>query len=187
MKRILILLCCVFFCLILAGCQNARKQGSGVEVIIEGDGKFPEFLVGTWRANKDNWEFVFEADGTISSAVISLGRVEIRPGQITTIPTKKGGKGVFEPGQWLVHYAPAERQLTVKISLEHFRMEMGGQAIEGKDTNIFAGKVDEDGTWWNFVYTFQIESGKDTVRTHYQTWANKDRQLLYFQGQKKKR
>ena len=45
-----------------------------------------------------------------------------------------------------------------------------------------AEKVDEDGCWWNFVYTFQVESGKDTVRTHYQAWANKDRQLLYFQG-----
>jgi len=45
-----------------------------------------------------------------------------------------------------------------------------------------AEKIDEDGVWWNFVYTFQLESGKDTVRTHYQSWADKDRQLLYFQG-----
>jgi len=45
-----------------------------------------------------------------------------------------------------------------------------------------AEKIDEDGAWWNFVYTFQIESGKDTIRVHYQTWCNKDRPLLYFQG-----
>ena len=45
-----------------------------------------------------------------------------------------------------------------------------------------AERVDEDAAIWNFVYTFQIESGKHTVKTHYQAWANKDRQLLYFQG-----
>ena len=35
---------------------------------------------------------------------------------------------------------------------------------------------------WNFVYTFELGTGQVTVRTHYQVWANKDRQLLYFQG-----
>lgn len=45
-----------------------------------------------------------------------------------------------------------------------------------------AERVDEDGAIWNFVYTFEIESGKQTVKTNYQAWANKDRQLLYFQG-----
>ena len=153
MKRVLILLCCVFFCLILTGCQNVSQQGSGVEVIIEGDGEFPEFLVGTWRANKDNWEFVFEPDGTISSVVISLGGTRIMPGQITTVPLARGGKGVFEAGEWLVNYVPAEQQLTVKISLEHFRMETGEQTIEGKETNIFVGKVDEDGKFWYVDWT----------------------------------
>ena len=45
-----------------------------------------------------------------------------------------------------------------------------------------AERVDEDDAKWNFVYTYQIESGKHTVKTHYQAWADKDRQLLYFQG-----
>jgi hypothetical protein len=45
-----------------------------------------------------------------------------------------------------------------------------------------AERVDEDAAIWNFVYTFQIESGKHAVKTQYQAWANKDRQLLYFQG-----
>lgn len=45
-----------------------------------------------------------------------------------------------------------------------------------------AERVDEDDAIWNFVYTFEIESGKQIVKTNYQAWANKDRQLLYFQG-----
>ena len=45
-----------------------------------------------------------------------------------------------------------------------------------------AERVDEDAAKWNFAYTFEIESGKHTVKTHYQAWADKDRQLLYFQG-----
>jgi len=58
-------------------------------------------------------------------------------------------------------------------------LDAGGPLAE---VRFAAEKVDEDGCWWNFVYTFQVESGKDTVRTHYQAWADKDRQLLYFQG-----
>ena len=73
----------------LWGCQNAH---SGVEVIIEGGGEFPEFLVGVWKADKNGWEFVFEPDGSISSAVISFGRVRMKPGEVTTVPMKMGVK-----------------------------------------------------------------------------------------------
>ncbi|GAJ19845.1 unnamed protein product, partial [marine sediment metagenome] len=107
----------------LAGCQNANR--GGVEVFIEGDGEFPEFLVGRWKADKHGWQFVFEPDGAISSAVISLGRVRMKPGEITTVPMKMDGKGIFEPGEWMVHYAPVGRELTVKISLKNFYVELG--------------------------------------------------------------
>ena len=58
-------------------------------------------------------------------------------------------------------------------------LDSGGPLAQVRFT---AEHTDEDGAWWNFVYTFQVEAGKDTVRTHYQAWASKDRQLLYFQG-----
>lgn len=151
MNRVLMLLCCVFFLSILTGCQSPN---SGVEVIIEDNGQFPEFLVGTWRAEgKSGWEFVFEPDGTISSAVISLGRVRIEPGHVTTVPMKMGGKSIFEPGEWMVNYSPAVRVLTVKISLKNFYAELGGGIVEGKSTDIFIGEVSEDGRTWAVDWT----------------------------------
>ena len=100
MKRLLVLLVCSLFIFILIGCQNSTKLKSGVDVIIDGDGQFPASLAGTWKSNDGVWEIVFKSDGKISSAVISLGRVRIKPGQVTTVLMKLGGKGTFEPGQW---------------------------------------------------------------------------------------
>lgn len=129
----------------LAGCQNANK---GVEVIIEGDGEFPEFVVGRWKADKRGWEFVFEPDGTISSMVHTMGRIQLKAARVTKVPMKLGGKGIFEPGQWMVHYAPAGRELTVKISLKNFYVELGKGVLEGKSTDVFAGPVSQDGQVW---------------------------------------
>ena len=150
MKQLLVLAGFAVILSGLAGCQNANR---GVEVIIEGDGEFPEFLVGRWKADKGDWEFVFEPDGAISSAVISLGRIRIKPGELTTVPMKMGGKGIFEPGEWMVHYAPAGRELTVKISLKNFYVELGKGVVEGKSTDIFAGPISQDGKVWLVDWT----------------------------------
>ena len=148
MKRLLLLLVCCLFVPLFNGCQNSGANKSGVQVIIEDDGQFPEFLAGRWRANTDGWEIVFEPDGTISSAVITLGRVRIKPGQVTTIPMKMGGKGVFEPGEWMVYYVPSDQELTVKISLKNCYIELGKGVLEGKSTDIFVGKVSENDRFW---------------------------------------
>jgi len=150
MKQLMLLAGCCIILSGLAGCQNAKR---GVKVIIEGGGEFPEFLVGEWKADKDGWEFVFGPDGTISSAVISLGKVRIKPGEVTTVPMKMGGKGVFKPGEWMVHYVPAGRELTVKISLKNFYVELGESVLEGKSTDIFAGPISQDGKVWQVDWT----------------------------------
>lgn len=150
MKRLLV--CCLYVVLLI-GCQSAGRSKSGVDVLIEGGGEFPQSLVGTWRADEDGWEIVFEPNGTISSAVITLGRVRMRPGEVTIVPMRLGGKGVYEPGQWLVHYVPISRELTVKISLKNLRAEFGGDVLEGKSTDILSGKVSEDDNVWPVEWT----------------------------------
>lgn len=147
MKQLLVLVGCVVLLLGLAGCQNSHRS-KAVEVIIEDGGEFPEFLVGRWKANKHNWEFVFEPDGTISSAVISLGKVRMTPGTTTYVPMKLGGKGVFEPGLWTVQYSKAQRRLAVGISVKRFRAELGKNLIEGSRRDAFIGTVSEDGKQW---------------------------------------
>lgn len=140
------------------GCQMLNP----VEVIIDGEGKFPASLAGTWKANRSNWRITFEEDGTISSAVINMGTQRIVPGETKRIPLKKGGEGIYEPGQWTVQYAPDTRELIVEIVMTHIRLEMEGRIIDGKASDTFMGNISEDGkTWtamWNSVsdYTAYI-------------------------------
>jgi len=152
MKQLVVLAGFAVLLLGLAGCQNANR---GVEVIIEGGGEFPEFLVGRWKADKGFWEFNFEPDGRISSAALGLGGVEVTPGKVARFPTRYGGEGVFEPGPWIVLYSPENRELFVKVVIEHFYMQMGESALEGNTTDILAGPVSEDGKiWWVEWFSF---------------------------------
>ena len=152
MNRLLVLLVCGLSIFQLVGCQSPARNKSGIEVIIEGNGEFPEFLAGVWRADKDGWEFVFEPDGTISSAVITMGRVRMKPGEVTTVPMKMGGKGVFEPGEWMVYYTPVGRELMVKITLKNLYVELCKDTLEGKSTDIFAGPVSQNGKVWHAAH-----------------------------------
>lgn len=150
MKQLLVFTGFVVLLSVLVGCQTAHR---GIEVIIEGGGEFPESLAGVWKADKKGWEFVFEPDGTISSAVITMGRIRMKPGEVTTVPMKMGGKGVYEPGEWIVYYAPVGRELMVQISLKNFYVELGENSLEGKSTDIFNGPISQDGKLWQANWT----------------------------------
>jgi hypothetical protein len=150
MKWLVAFAACVVFLLAVAGCRNTEK---GVEVVIEGGGRFPQSLVGTWRADEEAWEFIFEPDGTISSVVMSFGRVRLKPGEVTTVPMKLGGKGVFEPGKWFVHYTPARRELIVKIVLKNVRIGLVRPVLEGSSEDVFVGKVSQDSKAWYVDWT----------------------------------
>ncbi len=150
-KSCLFLLAVTLVLTCLTGCQTLNP----VEVIIDGEGKFPASMAGTWKANRSKWKITFEEDGTISSAVINMGNRRIVPGQTRRVPLKKGGKGIYEPGQWTVQYSPDSRELIVEIVMAHIRLEMGGRIIDGSASDTFMGVVSEDGkTWialWNSV------------------------------------
>lgn len=136
-------------------CRSFIGHKGGVEVIVDGDGEFPAFLVGRWKADESSWEIVFEPDGTISSAVVSLGRVRMKPGQVTVVPMKLGGKGVFKPGLWTVQYSQEQRELIVEIAIDHFRVELGDNVVHGKTLDFFAGSVSGDGqSWWADRFSF---------------------------------
>ncbi len=151
MKRIFLIVC--FLLVLFLG--NCQKHKNSIEVTIQGSEQFPAFLVGTWKADKGGWEIVFEPDGTISSAVISLGNVRMKPGQTTTIPMKLGGKGVFEPGTWTVQYLHKQRELIVEIVIENFHTELNNEIVRGNTRDFFIGPVSNDGKlWWVERYTF---------------------------------
>jgi hypothetical protein len=140
-------LCCLSVCW-LGGCQGHVPAEPAVEVTIDGDGAFPDFLVGRWKADRGGWEFVFEPDGAISSAVVSIGRVTLKPGRTTTVPMQLGGQGIFEPGRWAVQYSQAQRELIVEIVIDRFHVELGDSVLRGRTRDFFVGLVSGDGQLW---------------------------------------
>ena len=151
---------------LLNGCQNNAVIDNGVEVIVDGDGQFPASLVGTWKANQGGWEIVFEQDGKISSAVVSLGRATLSPSRVTTVPMELGGKGIFRPGLWTVQYLHDQRQLIVEIVIDSFRTELGENIIKGSTRDFFVGSVSKDGTLWSAQRFSYPEYTVDTDKFH---------------------
>ncbi len=138
--------------MVISGCGGASKNNSGVVVTVEGGGQFPAFLAGRWEG-EEGWEFTFEPNGVISSAVFSLGRVQVKPGQTSIVPMLNDGQSIFEPGEWLVDYDPNSRVLTVEVSLKHINIQMGGHVVlEGKSLDVFIGPVSENGKAWQVAW-----------------------------------
>ncbi|MBN1765960.1 MAG: hypothetical protein JW860_11925 [Sedimentisphaerales bacterium] len=183
MKKALILMICISFTMTGPGCQNGNKpvdtgtsipdnrvgeQGpeslKTVKVVLDGGGEFPEFLVGTWRANDLGWEFVFEPDGNIASLIHTIARVRLYPGQITKVAMKEGGEGIFHMGKCLVYYSPQTSQLQLEVELDKFHTELAESLVEGSSTDILTGPVSEDTLQWKadwFSYPeFYVTSGE---------------------------
>jgi hypothetical protein len=150
MKWYLTISVSAFLLLALAGCNGS---GKGVEVIVDDDGQFPASLAGTWTSDRDGWQFVLESDGTISSAIVTLGRVKVEPGKVTKVPMLMDGEGIYEPGRWLVAYSPEQRMLTVTIALDRIYIELGKDLLEGSSRDVFVGQVSEDGSEWIAEWT----------------------------------
>jgi len=155
MKRLVVLLLCGLGVCPIAGCPPRIDDLPAVEVIVDGGGQFPEDLAGVWKADSGGWEIVVEPNGTISSAVVSLGRVRLKPGRKTVVPMKMGGKGVFRAGRWAVYYSHERRELTVEITIESFRVELGESVVKGRTMDLFTGTISPDGrSWWASRFSF---------------------------------
>ncbi|HNS22077.1 MAG TPA: hypothetical protein PKH24_16350 [Sedimentisphaerales bacterium] len=138
----------------VGGCGRSHHKSVPPIVAMTEDGSpFPAWLAGRWKADRHGWELVFEPDGRIVSAVLSLGRVAVRPGQTTTRQTKESEQAVFTPGPWVVHYDPATSLLTVKIDMEHIRVPMGDNVLEGSSTDTFCGPLSPTMNAWQVQWT----------------------------------
>jgi hypothetical protein len=126
---------------LLCGCQR------GVRVELVSGEQFPQELVGKWKADRAGWEFTFERDGSLSSAVIAMGQIELKPGRKNVVPMKLGKESVFEPGEWVVQYDSRTKELIVILDIQSFTVVMGENIVEGSSKDIIAGPVSEDGVW----------------------------------------
>jgi len=138
---------CLLVLPVIAGCQPG---GRAVDVVVTDGGVFPAGLAGTWKEGTTGWQITFAPDGSITSATIAMGRIEMKPGRKTEFDTRAGGKGVFEPGRWLVQYSPQQRELMVLIVVEHFYESLDpNNTIEGENTDILTGQISQDGRIWD--------------------------------------
>ena len=164
MKQWILFAVCAGLLWLGTGCQKVNK---GVEVVIKDGGQFPEHLVGKWKADRGKWEFVFEPDGTISSAVIDSGVIRVRPDKkIATRTMRDGGKATYKLGQWTVQYSPAVRELAVKVVVEHYRIDMGTYGMQGNTTDWFTGTVSEDWQTWEanwFTFPKSVVFGDESM------------------------
>jgi hypothetical protein len=151
-KELVAVICLVGLC--VSGCTtDAEAPNKSMKVVVEGGGQFPPSLAGTWQADQDGWIFVIGVDGRISSAVISFGRVEVKPGRITTTRALAGGNAIFEPGQWTVDFRPDTSELTIKITMRHIHVEAGENIVDGRSTDTFIGRVNADQGFWPVQWT----------------------------------
>ncbi len=132
---------------------DGNDAASMMTVVVEGGQPFPEELAGTWRADRDGWEFVIDPNGSLSSAVISMGRVRIQPGRTAVVRMVNDGQGRFEPGPWALVYDPASRLLTIHIEIKELRVEVASNLITGKSRDTFVGSITPDGNTWAVVWT----------------------------------
>jgi hypothetical protein len=148
MKQLVVLAGCAVVLAGLVGCQNDNRD---VEVIIDGDGQFPESVVGVWEADtaEGKWAFKFERDGSILKIRHAFaGEVNLREGGIYLEGPDPGTYALFVMGPCEAEYDANTRELSVKIILEHYVMKLPQGTLEGKCHDYFQGPVSEDGKVW---------------------------------------
>ena len=123
-------------------CQTVTKQSSA------GKTTLPPDIAGTWKAQDSPWKIVLSPDGTVSSAVIPMGEVEIKPNQTAKVEMKDGSFSTFKAGDCVVEYTPDTRELFVSVEMEQIHIKFVDNVIDGNSVDRFVGPVSEDGKFW---------------------------------------
>ena len=143
MKQLVVLAGCAVVLLGLAGCQwQLGKLFEGGKTVL------PPDIAGMWKARGEPWKIVLSPDGTVSSALIPMGAVEVRPNQTTEMEMKDGSISTFKAGDCIVEYMPDTRELFVIVEIEEFHIRFLDNRIDGNSIDRFIGPVSEDGKTW---------------------------------------
>jgi hypothetical protein len=170
-KFLFYLLVSLFITLAFVGCDERDemapqpRQNSDIQ---SNKDAFPDFLVGVWEIKegeyKDKWGFKFEPDGSISKLIhLVAGEVRMEEGGSQLEGREEGSYAVFVMGPYSVDYTASSRELDVRVTLEHFRMEMPIGVLEGSTDDYFRGTVSEDGKTWkvNWISYGYLEGADD--------------------------
>ncbi len=108
----------------------------------------PPEVAGTWQAQDSPWKIVLSPDGTVSSAVVFMGEVEVKPNQTTKVEMKDGSFSTYKAGNCPVEYNPSTRELFVSIEMEKIHIVFLDNVIDGNGIDRFIGRISEDGKTW---------------------------------------
>jgi hypothetical protein len=155
MKRLLVLMGCVFCLSGLAGCQNG---GKGSDATTGANEQFPKFLVGTWRDNSDRWELTINSSGSVTSMrhpFISVP-VDITRGDAYE-EGRDGAHSVYILGPCTARYDRQKRELDVVINIDNFEIVLPIGTAEGKMVEYLKGPVSKDGLTWMAQWVNYVE------------------------------
>jgi len=124
------------------GCQNRSGQPPAGRVVL------PPDITGTWKAEDSPWQIVLSRDGSVTSAVIPLGEVEVRPNKTTKVEMADGNYSTYKAGDCIVEYIPNTRELFVSVEMEKIHVVYTDNIIDGNSIDRFVGPVSEDGKTW---------------------------------------
>ena len=126
----------------MCGCTNSGRPSDDKVVL-------PADVAGTWQARDDEaWRIVLKPNGRVSSAVIRMGEVEVRPNKTTRVEMADGKWSTFKTGDCVVEYTPATRELFVSIEMKKIHIRYMDNVVEGNSLDRFMGTVSEDGKVW---------------------------------------
>jgi hypothetical protein len=108
----------------------------------------PPDIAGTWKAQDSPWKIVLAPDGTVTSVVIPMGEVEIRPNKTTKVTMLDGSYSTYKAGDCIVEYKPDTRELFVSVKMKKIHIRYLDNALDGNSIDRFVGPVSKDGKTW---------------------------------------
>jgi len=124
------------------GCQNRWGQPPAGRVVL------PPDITGTWKAEDSPWKIVLSRDGSVTSAVIPLGDVEVRPNQTTKVKMADGSYSTYRAGDCIVEYMPDTRELFVSVEMKDIHIRYLNNVIDGNSIDVLVGQISKDGNTW---------------------------------------
>jgi len=115
---------------------------------------FPEFLIGSWKADNSRWGLTFDHEGKLTSMVHHGGMTFLDVSQgILEEDWRDGIKAVYILGtQPIAKYDPSARELSIHITIEHYQITFPDGSLEGSFEDTLAGPVLPDNQTWNTVW-----------------------------------
>jgi hypothetical protein len=129
-------------CQLLVGCHTLWQPAQSPRTPL------PPEIAGTWQAQDNPWRVVLSPDGTVSSAVIPMCTIEVRPNQVSRTEMKDGSWSTFKAGDCTVQYSPDTRELFVTVRMDSIHVVFLDNVIEGNSTDRLIGPVSQDGKSW---------------------------------------